>query len=95
MTEGTNAAETVVVHVTFAAASRPYNHNYSRTATIADVIRDAIASFGIHTDGTTRYYLVFASVEQPDGETLGSLAETDAEHSGSLKLSLRTETISG
>lgn len=95
MTEKSHGPEDVEVHVTFAAANKPYNHKYEATATISAVLQGAMAFFGIQTDGTSRYFLLAGGNEQDPGTTVGSLAEDGAGHSHSLKLSLRTETTSG
>ena len=81
----------VHVQVTFAVASGPYNHRYPANATIATVLQDALAFFDLSSDGTTRYYVVFNGTEQNGSETIGSLIGQVQ----SLKLSMRTETISG
>ncbi|WP_392544211.1 hypothetical protein [Oryzobacter telluris] len=85
----------VVVHATFAAAPKPYNEKYSEATTISKVMEDALAFFEIQTDGTTRYYFVANGDEQDPGTTVGEIAEDGPGQSRSIKLSLRTETISG
>lgn len=95
MTEQDKTSAFVEVHVTFASAATPYNHKYATTETLAHVLTDALARWGIQTDGTTRYYFQFAGTEQDGGVTVGALAEQGPGHSHALKLSLRTETISG
>lgn len=82
-------------HVTFAAASHPYVHKYAADATAAQVLTDALASFGITTDGTTRYYLLFNGAEIPGTATLNSLVTGERGHEHQITLALRTETISG
>lgn len=93
MTDNTSNANELVVHVTFAAAAEPYNSKYPSTTTLGTVLKDALAAFKIVAEGTTRYYLVFNGIEQPDTQTLAALAATS--HGNSLKLSLLTETVSG
>lgn len=85
----------VVVHATFAAATKPFNEQYGSTTTIATVLQDALAFFTIQTDGTTRYFFIANGDEQGPSTTLGEIAENLPGHSRSIKLSLRTETISG
>jgi hypothetical protein len=85
----------VEVHVTFAAAGKPYNHKYEATTTIATMLQDALTFFGIQTDGTTRYFFLADGDEQDPTTTVGAIAEAGPGHSKSIKLSLRTETISG
>jgi hypothetical protein len=79
------------VHVTFAAAKGPYNNKYAPNATAATVLQDALNAFKIQTDGTTRYFFILDGTEVNLTVTIGALAG----HSHSIKLSLRTETISG
>ncbi|QGX08834.1 hypothetical protein EEW87_17670 (plasmid) [Janibacter melonis] len=85
----------VVVHVTFAAANQPYNQKFPASATLAEVLTSAMTFFGIHTDGTSRYFLLAAGSEQDPGTTVSVLAEGQPGQSRSIKLSLRTETTSG
>lgn len=95
MTEKPNGKEDVKVHVTFAATGKPYNHKYEPTTTISTVLQDAMTFFGIQTDGTTRYFVLAGGDEQEPGTTVGAIADVGPGHSRSIKLSLRTETISG
>lgn len=85
----------VVVHATFAAATKQFNEKFSAATTIATVLMSVLAFFNIESDGTTRYYLVANGDEQEPGATVGDIAEDGPGHSRSIKLSLRTETISG
>jgi len=94
-TEKSHDQKDVEVHVTFAAAGKPYNHKYDPTTTIATVLQDALTSFGIHSDGTSRYFFLADGDEQEPDTTVGAIAEAGPGHSRSIKLSLRTETISG
>ena len=77
--------------VTFAAAERPYHHTYDPATAIGDVLTDALKSFGITSDGTSRYYLLHDGVEVPPTSTVGEVAG----HAHGLRLALRTETIQG
>ena len=95
MTENPNGKDDVEVHVTFAAAGKPYNHKYEPTTTISTVLQDAMTFFGIHTDGTTRYFILTGGDVQEPGTTVAAIAEAGPGHSRSIKLSMRTETISG
>lgn len=94
-TEKPQGLDDVQVHVTFAAAGKPYNHNYDADTTIVTLLQDALAFFEIGTDGTSRFFLLAGGNEQDPNTTVGSLAEGGHGHSRSLKLSLRTETTSG
>jgi hypothetical protein len=85
----------VVVHATFAAATKPFNEKYGPTTTIATVMADVLAFFKIQTDGTTRYFFLANGDEQDPNTTVGAIAEDGPGHSRSIKLSLRTETVSG
>lgn len=91
MTSNTHAEEDVQVHVSFAAAPDPFNHSYPDSTVAGTVLQNALANFGVTPDGATRYFFVFNGAELTGAETLASLIE----HGRSLKLSLRTETISG
>lgn len=91
----TQKTDTIEVHVTFAAANKPYHEKYEPSATIDEVLRDALSKFEIDTDGTTRYYLVFSGTEASGTQTVGQLANNPTGHERALHLSLRTETISG
>lgn len=95
MTDNIHGPEDVEVHVTFAAANKPYNHKYEAIATISAVLQGAMTFFEIQTDGTSRYFLLAGGNEQDPNTTIGALAEGGPGHSHSLKLSLRTETTSG
>jgi hypothetical protein len=79
------------VKVTFAAADRPYDHEYADTVQIATVLTDALAAFAVASDGTTRYYLVHGGDEVPGDKTVGEVAG----HARALHLKLRTELIQG
>lgn len=85
----------VVVHATFAAATKQFNEKYSSTTTIATVLAAVLASFHIQSDGTTRYFFVANGDELDPNTTVGQIADEGPGHSRSIKLSLRTETISG
>lgn len=85
----------VVVQATFAAAAKPFSEKFSSTATVAAVLEVVMAFFKITSDGTTRYYFVANSEEAALDTTVGQIAEDGPGHSRSIKLSLRTETISG
>ena len=85
----------VVVHATFAAATKQFNEKYSSTTTIATVLAAVQTFFEIVTDGTTRYFFVYEGVEQDPSTTVGAIAKEGPGHSPSIKLSLRTETVSG
>jgi len=91
----TSTTHTINTHVTFAAAAHPYVHVYAPDATAAQVLTEALASFGITTDGTTRYYVLFNGTEVPGTATLDSLVTGDKGHEHQITLALRTETISG
>lgn len=83
--------DSIEVHVTFAAAKGPYNNKYAPAAQLSTVLQDALNEFKIQTDGTTRYFFVVDGTEVDLTITVGALAGG----SHSIKLSLRTETISG
>lgn len=85
----------VVVHATFAAASKPFNEKFSSTTTVAAVLEVVMTFFKITSDGTTRYYFVASGEEVNLDTTVGQIAQDGPGHSRSIKLSLRTETISG
>jgi hypothetical protein len=91
----TSTTHTINTHVTFAAAGHPYVHNYAPNTTAAQVLTDALASFDVTTDGTTRYYLLNDGVEVAGTATLDSLVTGDHGHAHQITLALRTETISG
>lgn len=93
--EKPQAKDDVVVHATFAAATKQFNEKYSSTTTIATVLTAVLAFFNIQSDGTTRYFFVANGDEQDPATTVGDIAEDGPGHSRSIKLSLRTETISG
>ncbi|MBI1759232.1 MAG: hypothetical protein HYR62_08415 [Actinobacteria bacterium] len=84
----------VEVVVTFAAAARPYEHEYPKATTVGQVLSDALAAFGIAADGTTRYYLLHDGSEVDAGTFLDDLRGGHG-HGHQVKLALRTETISG
>jgi len=85
----------VVVHATFAAATKQFNEKYSSTTTVATVLAAVQTFFEIVADGTTRYFFVYDGVEQDPSTTVGAIAKEGPGHSPSIKLSLRTETVSG
>src|SRR4051812_44025702 len=85
----------VVVHATFAAATKQFNERFTSDTSIATVLVAVLAFFNIESDGTTRYFFVANGDEQDPGTTIGAIAEDGPGHSRSVKLSLRTETISG
>lgn len=91
----TSTTHTINTHVTFAVAARPYVHVYAADATAAQVLTDTLTAFGITTDGTTRYYLLFNGTEVPGTATLDSLVTGETAHEHQITLALRTETISG
>jgi hypothetical protein len=81
----------IEVRVTFAAAERPYTHEFEADTLIGTVLDAALAAFEITTDGTTRYYLLHDGTEVPTTDTVGQVAG----HAHELHLPLRTETIQG
>ncbi|QWC86568.1 hypothetical protein KLP28_07830 [Nocardioidaceae bacterium] len=85
----------VVVHATFAAATKQFNQKFTSDASIGQVLAAVLAFLNIESDGTTRYFFVANGDEQDPGTTIGAIAEDGPGHSRSIKLSLRTETISG
>lgn len=85
----------VVVHATFAAANKPLNEKFSSTTTVATVLEVVMTFFKITSDGTTRYFFVANGDEVDPNTTVGQIAEDGPGLSRSIKLSLRTETISG
>jgi hypothetical protein len=85
----------VVVHATFAAATKQFNERYSSTTTIATVLTAVLAFFNIQSDGTTRYFFVANGDDLDPNTTVGQIAADGPGNSRSIKLSLRTETISG
>ena len=95
MSEKPHGNDEVVVHATFAAATKQFNEKYSSTTTIATVLQAVLTFFAIQSDGTTRYFFVVNGDEQDPNATVGEIAEDGPGHSRSIKLSLRTETISG
>ncbi|MEW2386592.1 hypothetical protein AB0873_31840 [Micromonospora sp. NPDC047707] len=86
-----NKPHDIKVTVTFAAAERPYRHEYAGSVTIGTVLGDSLAAFGVTADGTTRYYLKHDGDEVPVDKTVGEIAG----HAHALHLKLRTETIQG
>jgi hypothetical protein len=95
MTETTKQTKQIQTVVTFAAAAKPYHHAYEPEAAANEVLTDALASFHISADGTTRYYLLHAGDEVGPADTLGQLVAAENGHPHELTLALRTETISG
>ncbi|PWN02571.1 hypothetical protein DJ010_12715 [Nocardioides silvaticus] len=85
----------VVVHATFAAATKQFNEKFTSATPLATVLAAVLAFFNIESDGTTRYFFVANGDEQDPSTTVGAIAEDGPGHSHSVKLSLRTETISG
>ena len=85
----------IVVHATFAAATKKFNERVDSSATIATVLEAVLEFFKIQSDGTTRYFFVANGDELDPNKTVGDIAEDGPGHSRSIKLSLRTETISG
>lgn len=90
-----NGSDDIVVHATFAAASKPLNEKFGSTTTVATVLEVVMAFFKITSDGTTRYFFVTNGDEVDSNTTVGQIAEDGPGNSRSIKLSLRTETISG
>ena len=90
-----NGNDEVVVHATFAAATKKFNEKYDSTTTTATVLAAVLAFFGIQSDGATRYFFVANGDELDLNTAVGQIAEDGPGHSRSIKLSLRTETISG
>lgn len=95
VTEKTHGQDDIVIHATFAAATKQFNEKYSSTTTIATVLAAVLAFFNIQSDGTTRYFFLANGDELDPNTTVGQIAEDGPDHSRSIKLSLRTETISG
>lgn len=93
--EEPNGDDDVVVHATFAAATKPLNEKFSSTTTVATVLEVVMTFFKITSDGTTRYFFVANGDEVDPNTTVGQIAKDGPGHSRSIKLSLRTETISG
>lgn len=93
--EKSHGNDDVVVHATFAAATKRFNEKFNSTATIATVLAAVLAFFDIASDGTTRYFFVCNGDEQDPIATVGQIADDGPGHSRSIKLALRTETISG
>lgn len=93
--EKPQAKADVVVHATFAAASKQFNEKYDSTTTVATVLDAALAFFTVQTDGSSRYFFVAHGDELDPTTTVGEIAQEGPGHSRSIKLSLRTETISG
>lgn len=85
----------IVVHATFAAATKQFNEKYDSAITMATVLAAVLAFFKIESDGTTRYFFVANGDELDPNTTVGQIAGDGPGHSRSIKLSLRTETISG
>ncbi|MCU1694674.1 MAG: hypothetical protein JWR34_737 [Mycobacterium sp.] len=88
---------TVETRVVFAAAGKPFEHEYTSITPASEVLADAMHAFEISTDGTTRYYLLHGGVEVAADQMIGALVD---EHAGGrgrrqLVLKLRTETVSG
>jgi len=88
-------SDTIQVHVTFAAAPKPFHDQYEPSVTLEQVLRDVLTTFEIDTDGTTRYYLFASGAEVAGAQTVGQLATNPGGHERALHLSLRTETVSG
>lgn len=88
---------TVATKVIFAAAGKPFEHEYTSTTPASDVLTDAMRAFEISTDGTTRYYLLHGGVEVAADQRIGALADEHASGHDrrQLVLKLRTETVSG
>ena len=95
MSESAHHGDKINIHITFAAATEPFHHKYAATSTVASVLQDALAFFAIHADGATRYFLISDGSELDPNTAIGAIAEAGHGHSHSVKLSLRTETISG
>jgi hypothetical protein len=87
----TEKSHHVKVNVTFAAADRPYRHEYADGTLISTVLADALTAFAITSDGTSRYYLVHDGGEVPGDKTVGEVAG----HAKAIHLKLRTELIQG
>ncbi|WP_433358737.1 hypothetical protein [Streptosporangium sp. CA-115845] len=87
----TKPTRKIEVTVAFAAAERPYRHNYAPQTSIQTVLADALTKFEITSDGTTRYYLL----HHGDEPALTSTVAEVAGRADSLRLKLRTETIQG
>jgi hypothetical protein len=85
----------VVVHATFAAATKQFTEKYSSTTVIGTVLTAVLAYFKIQSDGISRYFFVANGDELDPNTTVGQIAEDGPGQSRSIKLSLRTETISG
>lgn len=85
----------VVVHATFAAATKQFNQKFASTTTIATVLGAVLGFFNIQSDGSTRYFFVAYGDELDPTSTVGDIVDDGPGHSASVKLSLRTETISG
>lgn len=63
--------------------------------TTGQVLNDALASFEITSDGTTRYYLLYDGTEIATTTTIGSLVDGEHGHQHQITFALRTETVSG
>jgi len=81
----------IKVTVTFAAAEKPYHHDFDPTEQIGAVLDAALAAFGITSDGTSRYYLLHDGAELASTRTLDEVAG----NARALHLRLRTETVQG
>ncbi|RJS45265.1 hypothetical protein [Nocardioides cavernaquae] len=85
----------VAVHASFAAATKQFNEKFSSVSSIATVLAAALTFFDIRSDGATRYFFVADGDELNPNVTVGEIAQDGSGHARSIKLSLRTETISG
>lgn len=84
----------ITVHVPFASSPKgPYKADYPRSTPANAVLTDALEFFGIQPDGGSRYYFLVDGVEVPLDASLDSLVDGEKDHT--IKLPLRTETISG
>ena len=81
----------IKVTVTFAAAGKPFHHDYEPTTPISEVLDAALAAFEITVDGTSRYYLLHDGAELAPTTTLAEVVG----HARAVHLRLRTETIQG
>jgi hypothetical protein len=86
-----NQPTSIKTTVTFAAAEKPYHHDFAPTTPISVVLDAALAAFEITIDGTSRYYLLHDGVELSPTSTLSNVAD----HAHAVHLRLRTETTQG
>lgn len=83
------------VHISFAAAGKPYKNSHAPDVTLHAVLAEAKSFFGIADDGATRYYFLAGGAEASLDATLASVVTAAPGAAQVVNFKLRTETISG